>query len=93
MRHVGDAKERLNEAEVELIRTGSYGSIMIDWICWKAGVKKGRSASFFRSKADLAVDEGLPKQACIQNDPEVLRESVRGTFEVLGITEPRSASV
>lgn len=204
MGRVSDARERLIEAVLELIWTGSYGSTTIDHICEKAGVKKGSFYYFFDSKADLsvaAVDagwqskrpeldalfsptipplerlrkycnysyrfqgeikakcgcvlgcpqfalgaevstqedglqkkiqeileykrkyletairdahaaglihapdavaksrtlfayyEGLLTQARIQNDLEVLREAVRGTFELLGVEEPESVSV
>jgi TetR/AcrR family transcriptional repressor of nem operon len=55
MGRVSDAKERLMEAVLELIWTGSYGSTTIDQICEKAGVKKGSFYYFFDSKADLAV--------------------------------------
>jgi TetR/AcrR family transcriptional repressor of nem operon len=40
---------------VELIWTGSYGSITIDDICQKAEVKRGSFYYFFDSKADLAL--------------------------------------
>src|SRR5437867_590344 len=55
MGRVSDAKERLMEAVLELIWTGSYGSTTIDQICAKADVKKGSFYYFFNSKADLAV--------------------------------------
>src|SRR4051794_24686083 len=55
MGRVSDARERLMQAIVELIWTGSYGSTTIDDICKKAGVKKGSFYYFFKSKADLAV--------------------------------------
>jgi len=55
MGRVSDAKERLIEAVLELIWTGSYGSTTVDQICGKAGVKKGSFYYFFKSKADLAV--------------------------------------
>ena len=55
MGRVSDAKERLMNAVLELIWTGSYGSTTIDQICDKAGVKKGSFYYFFDSKADLAV--------------------------------------
>lgn len=204
MGRVSDARERLIEAVLELIWTGSYGSTTIDHICEKAGVKKGSFYYFFDSKADLSVAaidagwqskrpeldalfsptipplerlrkycdysyrfqteikakcgcvlgcpqfalgaevsthedglqkkiqeileykrkyletairdahaaglihapdavaksrtlfayyEGLLTQARIQNDLEVLREAVRGTFELLGVEEPESVSV
>src|SRR5438876_8325622 len=54
MGRVSDAKERLMDAVLELIWTGSYGRTTIDQICDKAGVKKGSFYYFFDSKADLA---------------------------------------
>ena len=54
MGRVSDAKDRLMDAVIELIWTGSYGSTTIDQICEKAGVKKGSFYYFFDSKADLA---------------------------------------
>jgi TetR/AcrR family transcriptional repressor of nem operon len=65
MGRVSDAKERLMDAVLELIWTGSYGSTTIDQICDKAGVKKGSFYYFFESKADLAVvalDEAFQKK-------------------------------
>ncbi len=55
MGRVSDAKERLMQAVLELIWTGSYCSTTIDQICEKAEVKKGSFYYFFDSKADLAV--------------------------------------
>jgi TetR/AcrR family transcriptional repressor of nem operon len=55
MGRVSDAKERLMEAVLELIWTGSYGSTTIDQICEKAGVKKGSFYYFFDSKSDVAA--------------------------------------
>src|SRR5215470_5463350 len=55
MGRVSDAKQRLMDAVLELIWTGSYGSITIDHICDKAAVKKGSFYYFFDSKADLAT--------------------------------------
>lgn len=55
MGRVSDARERLMEAVLELIWTGSYGSTTIDHICDKAGVKKGSFYYFFDSKSDLAL--------------------------------------
>lgn len=40
---------------VELMWTGSYGSVTIDDICEKANVKRGSFYYFFESKADLAL--------------------------------------
>src|SRR5262245_55121144 len=55
MGRCSDAKERLMQAVLELIWTGSYGATTIDQICERAGVKKGSFYYFFESKADLAV--------------------------------------
>lgn len=55
MGRVSDAKERLMDAVLELIWTGSYGTTTIDHICERAGVKKGSFYYFFSSKADVAV--------------------------------------
>jgi TetR/AcrR family transcriptional repressor of nem operon len=55
MGRVSDAREKLMDAVMELIHTGSYGSTTIDHICEKAGVKKGSFYYFFHSKSDLAI--------------------------------------
>ena len=55
MGRISDAREKLMEAVMELIHTGSYGSTTIDHICEKAGVKKGSFYYFFDSKSDLAI--------------------------------------
>jgi TetR/AcrR family transcriptional repressor of nem operon len=55
MGRVSNAKERLMDAVLELIWTGSYGNTTIDQICEKAAVKKGSFYYFFDSKADLAA--------------------------------------
>jgi len=41
MGRTSDAKQRLMDAIIELVWTGSYGKTTIDLICEKAGVKKG----------------------------------------------------
>jgi TetR/AcrR family transcriptional repressor of nem operon len=56
MGRVSDAKERLMDAVLELIWSGSYGSTTIDQICEKAGVKKGSFYYFFDSKSELAAE-------------------------------------
>lgn len=56
MGRVSDAKQRLMDAVLELIWSGSYGSTTIDHICEKAGVKKGSFYYFFNSKAELAAE-------------------------------------
>jgi TetR/AcrR family transcriptional repressor of nem operon len=61
MGRVSDARERLLEAMMELIWTGSYGRTSVDHICEHAGVKKGSFYHFFESKSVLAlaaVDHG-----------------------------------
>lgn len=55
MGRVSDARERLLEAMMELIWTGSYGRTSVDHICERAGVKKGSFYHFFESKSSLAV--------------------------------------
>ncbi len=55
MGRTSDARERLLEAAFDLIWTNSYGSVGVDQICDKAGVKKGSFYHFFPSKADLAL--------------------------------------
>lgn len=55
MGRISDARERLIEAVLELIWTGSYGSTSVDHICERAGVKKGSFYHFFESKTALAV--------------------------------------
>ena len=54
MGRVSDAKQRLMDAVLELLWTGSYGSTTIDQICEKAEVKKGSFYYFFESKSELA---------------------------------------
>jgi len=56
MGRVSDAKQRLMNAVLDLIWSGSYGSTTIDHICEKAGVKKGSFYYFFDSKAELAAE-------------------------------------
>ena len=56
MGRVSDAKQRLMDAVLELIWSGSYGSTTIDHICEKAGVKKGSFYYFFKSKSELAAE-------------------------------------
>ncbi|MCX6854421.1 MAG: TetR/AcrR family transcriptional regulator [Verrucomicrobia bacterium] len=65
MGRTSDAKERLIEAVIELIWTGSYGSTSVDQICERAGVKKGSFYHFFESKTELAltgIDHGWSEQ-------------------------------
>jgi TetR/AcrR family transcriptional repressor of nem operon len=55
MGRVSDNRNKLMDAVLELIWTGSYGSTTIDHICDKAGVRKGSFYYYFESKADLAL--------------------------------------
>jgi TetR/AcrR family transcriptional repressor of nem operon len=55
MGRVSDAKQKLMDAVLELIWTGSYGRTTIDHICERAGVHKGTFYHFFPSKAQLAI--------------------------------------
>lgn len=56
MGRTSDARERLIDAVMELIWTGSYGSTSVDQICEHAGVKKGSFYHFFESKTALALE-------------------------------------
>jgi TetR/AcrR family transcriptional regulator, transcriptional repressor for nem operon len=56
MGRVSNNKQKLMEAVLELIWTGSYGSTTIDHICEKADVRKGSFYYYFNSKADLALE-------------------------------------
>jgi TetR/AcrR family transcriptional repressor of nem operon len=50
-----ESKVRLLQTAHELIWSHSYGSIGVDQICEKSGVKKGSFYHFFRSKSELTV--------------------------------------
>jgi TetR/AcrR family transcriptional repressor of nem operon len=56
MGRTSDTRENLLAAAIELISAQSYGSVSVDDICEKAGVKKGSFYHFFASKIDLAVE-------------------------------------
>jgi TetR/AcrR family transcriptional regulator, transcriptional repressor for nem operon len=55
MGRTSDARERLLQVAFELIWQQSYGSVSVDNICDRAGVKKGSFYYFFPSKSDLAI--------------------------------------
>lgn len=55
MGRTSDARERLLQVAFELIWQQSYGSVSVDTICDRAGVKKGSFYYFFPSKSDLAI--------------------------------------
>jgi TetR/AcrR family transcriptional repressor of nem operon len=50
-----DARERLLQVAFDLIWQQSYGSVSVENICDRAGVKKGSFYYFFPSKSGLAV--------------------------------------
>ena len=54
MGRTSTAKDRLIEAVLELLWTGSYGGTSVDQICERAGVKKGSFYHYFPSKSELA---------------------------------------
>jgi TetR/AcrR family transcriptional regulator, transcriptional repressor for nem operon len=55
MGRVSNAKERLLQAAIELTWHRSYGTVGVDAICERAGVRKGSFYHFFRTKEDLLV--------------------------------------
>src|ERR1700733_11182479 len=55
MGRTSNADEKLMDASLELIWEESYGSVTIDDICKRAGVKTGSFYYFFKSKSDLAA--------------------------------------
>ena len=73
MGRISDARQRLMDAVLNLIWTGSYGSTTVDLICDKAGVKKGSFYYFFKSKAELAA-------AALENDWQARRSQLDELF-------------
>ncbi|HKI98834.1 MAG TPA: TetR/AcrR family transcriptional regulator [bacterium] len=55
MGRTSDARERLIDTAVGLIRARSYASVSVDDLCRGAGVRKGSFYHFFPSKRDLAL--------------------------------------
>ena len=55
MGRTSDADQKLMQASLDLMWEESYGSVTIDDICKRAGVKTGSFYYFYKSKADLAV--------------------------------------
>ena len=55
MGRTSDARDRLLQVAFDLIWQQSYGSVSVDTICDRAGVKKGSFYYFFPSKSDLAI--------------------------------------
>ena len=61
MRRTSNARQRLIDACLDLIRVRGYGAASIDVICEKADVCKGSFYHFFASKVELAI-------AVLEND-------------------------
>lgn len=57
-------KDKLLKTSLELMWANSYGTVSVDDICKKAGVKKGSFYHFFPSKSDLAVAAFEEEWAC-----------------------------
>jgi TetR/AcrR family transcriptional repressor of nem operon len=55
MGRTSSADQKLMDASLELMWEESYGSVTIDDICKRAGVKTGSFYYFYKSKADLAA--------------------------------------
>jgi TetR/AcrR family transcriptional repressor of nem operon len=55
MGRVSDARERLIQATIDLLRAESYGAASVDAICDRSGVKKGSFYHFFKSKDELVI--------------------------------------
>lgn len=55
MGRTSNAKERLIETAVGLIRARGYTAVSVDELCKDAGVRKGSFYHFFPSKRDLAL--------------------------------------
>lgn len=55
MARVTNTRQNILDAAHRLIWENSYGSVSVDDICEKAGVKKGSFYHFFPSKVDLAI--------------------------------------
>ena len=89
MGRTSDADERLMTAARDLMWEESYGSVTIDDICNRAGVKKGSFYYFFDSKAALAVaalerlwnDDWKPKMDARFSPSVEPLERIRGYLE------------
>lgn len=55
MKPESETKCRLLQTALELIWENSYGSVSVDDICRRAGIRKGSFYHFFPSKSDLTV--------------------------------------
>jgi TetR/AcrR family transcriptional repressor of nem operon len=55
MGRTSDARERLIETTLDLVRRDGYGAVSVDAICEAVGVKKGSFYHFFPSKDALVI--------------------------------------
>jgi TetR/AcrR family transcriptional repressor of nem operon len=55
MGRTSDARERLIETTLDLVRRDGYGAVTVDAICEAVGVKKGSFYHFFPSKDALVI--------------------------------------
>lgn len=55
MGRVSNARERLIDVAIELMRQRSYGSVGVEAICQHAGVNKGSFYHFFPTKSELTI--------------------------------------
>jgi TetR/AcrR family transcriptional repressor of nem operon len=69
MGRTSNAKNQLLDAMVELMWERSYGSLTIDVICEKAGVKKGSFYYFFKSKLELGI--AAMDHIWLENQPKI----------------------
>ncbi len=63
-----DAKERLLQATIDLVWSHSYGSVGVEQICERAGVKKGSFYHFFPSKVQLVAAALDHHWQCVRPD-------------------------
>jgi TetR/AcrR family transcriptional repressor of nem operon len=76
MGRVSDARERMIEATIDLIRRQSYSGVTVDAICDTAKVKKGSFYHFFKSKDELVI-------AALESHWEKRRPELDGLFSPL----------
>jgi TetR/AcrR family transcriptional repressor of nem operon len=85
MGRTSNAKNQLLDAMVELMWKRSYGSLTIDVICKKAGVKKGSFYYFFKSKLELGVAAMDHVWATLQPRLDTIFSSTRPPLERIAL--------